>query len=51
MGRMKGLAAILGAAVLMVVVVACGGNELDSGDGPMEIAQSGGQLESGGSSA
>jgi len=39
MGRMKGLAAILGVAVLMVVVAACGSNELDTGDGQMEIAQ------------
>ncbi len=39
MGRIKDLAAILGVAVLMVVVAACGSNELDTGDGQMEIAQ------------
>ena len=39
MGRMKGLAAILGVAVLMVVVAACGSNELHTGDRQMEIAQ------------
>ena len=39
MGSMKGLAAILGVAVLMVVVAACGSNELDTGEGPTEIGQ------------
>ena len=39
MNRMKGLAAILGVAALMVVVAACGGNGLDTGDGPTEIGQ------------
>ena len=38
-GRMKGLVAVLGVAVLMVVVAACGSDELDTGDGQMEIAQ------------
>ena len=37
--RMKGFAAILGVTVLMVVVAACGSNELDTDDGPVEIAQ------------
>ena len=39
MNRMKGLAAILGVAVLMVVVAACGSNQLDTGEGQTEIAQ------------
>ena len=39
MGRMKGLAAILGVAVLMVVVAACGSDELDIGDEQTEIGQ------------
>ena len=39
MNRMKGLAAVLGAAVLMVVVVACGSDALDTDDGQMEIGQ------------
>jgi len=38
MGGMKGLAAILGIAVLMVVVAACGSNDLDTRDGHIEIA-------------
>ena len=37
--RMKGLAAILGIAVLMVVVGACGSDELDTGGGQTEIAE------------
>ena len=39
MGRMKGLAAILGVAVLMVVVTACGSKESVTGDRQTEIAQ------------
>ena len=39
MNRIKGLAAILGVAVLMVVVAACGSKELDTGEGQTEIAQ------------
>ena len=39
MNRIKGLAAILGVAVLMVVVAACGSDRLDTGNGRMEIAQ------------
>ena len=39
LGRMKGLVVILGVAVLMAVVGGCGSNELDTGDGQMEIAQ------------
>ena len=38
-GRMKGLALGLGVAALMVVVAACGSDELDTGDGQTEIAQ------------
>ena len=39
MGRVKGLVAILGVAVLIVVAAACGSNELDTSDGQMEIAE------------
>ena len=35
----KGLVATIGIAVLMAVVAACRSNELDTGDGPVEIAQ------------
>ena len=39
MGRMKGLAAIFGVAVLIVVVAACGSKESVTGDRQTEIAQ------------
>ncbi len=39
MGRMKALATILGVAMLMAVLAACGSNESDTGDGALEIAQ------------
>ena len=35
----KGLVATIGIAVLMMIGVACGSNELDTGDRPMEILQ------------
>ena len=39
MSRMTGLAAILGVAMLMAVIAACGSDKVDTGDGPTGIAQ------------
>ena len=47
MSRMTGLAAILGVAMLMVVIAACGSDKLDTGNGPTKIGQASDELDSG----